>query len=64
MKRLLCVLLTLIFLAGCSLSTIRAPKKTKAQPVREPAVKRSVKPALERVEQKEEILPLEKEEIK
>ena len=71
MKRILYVLLAMIFLSGCALSTIRPPKKGAEKPVkpaRKPVVERKVpkpKPRRIVVEEKEEILPLreEKEEI-
>ena len=69
MKRILCLMLALIFLSGCALSTIRSPRKSSTRTVSEPVVKREsfftkIMPKSSTIGEKEEILPLGKEEIK
>lgn len=67
MKRIICLLIALVFVSGCALSTIRAPKRKKAEPVRRVTTEWNMpkpKPRSLVIEQKEEILSLEKENIK
>jgi len=67
MNRIICLLVALIFLAGCSLTTIRPPKKEvkrQPQPVRQRVVekvKEVFKPQPVIKEEKEEILPVREE---
>ena len=55
MRRIFCIIMMLIFLSGCALSTIRPPKKRASQPVK--------KSVVERVKTVLEPKPVEKEEI-
>lgn len=79
MKRIICLLVALIFLSGCALTTIRPPKKEvkrEPQPVKRTVVEKvrevfKPQPQPERKEEilpvreeKEVVLPLEEEEIK
>ena len=67
MKRMFCIFMALLFLSGCTLSTIKAPRRSKTRPTREPAVERKAykpTPRSSAIREKEEILPLGKEEIK
>lgn len=78
MKRVLCILISLIFLSGCALTTIKPAKRSKKKPwpvkktviqkVKE-AFKPQPEPKPEPIpvvveEEKEEVLPLEEEDIK
>lgn len=67
MKRVICILIALVFVSGCALSTIRAPKRKKSEPVRSVTTERNApkpRPRSLFIKQKEEILSLEKENIK
>ena len=78
MKRILCVIMTLLFVSGCALSTIKSPKKGAGAPVQKPVYEeeytpRSVSPSVTQekeeaapVKEKEEVLPLSSstEEVK
>lgn len=76
MKRIFCVLMAMILLSGCALTTIRPPKRAVRKKAKPPTVVERIKkvftpkpePEVVAVEEKEEILPLrveeEKEEIK
>ncbi len=69
MKKILCVLVALLFLSGCALTTIRAPKKRVKEPEKRTVVEKvkevfRPQPRPVVIEEKEEILPQEKEEIK
>ena len=55
MKRIFCLLMALMFMSGCALSTIRPPKKQTAAPPK--------KSVVERVKKVLEPKPVEKEEI-
>lgn len=64
MKRILCILIALVFLSGCALSTIKSPKKgavEEPKPVRKTAVekvKEVFKPQPKpKREEKEVVLP-------
>ncbi len=61
MKRVLCVIIGLVFLSGCALSTIRAPRK-KATPKKKAFIEKPLFKAKPRGQRKEEILST-KEEI-
>lgn len=67
MKKIVCMLLAVILVSGCALTTIRPAKKhAKPQPVPEKKtivekVRESFKPGPVVVEEKEKVLPLKKE---
>lgn len=68
MQRIIALLIAVIFLSGCALTTIKAPKKksydssSRRTTYEEPVYKPKPAPRKVVVEEKEEILPM-KEEI-
>lgn len=63
MKKIICALLITVLLSGCTLTTIRPPKKGTKKPAKPAVTRPRPAPRPVAVKEKEEILPLEKEEI-